>query len=524
MSSFNSLPVEIIAQILRMTNSFAQLRATMLVCKRLYSVSLRHQRSIAWHVGQADIIGFSDALIAVRATEITRRALEQGRLPPDPFPVSTLSGNARKPSLDELQKVRKLEALASWHEDSIRIHTEDNMPDKSECMRHEWARRKWEVWRENHRRALYRYLAAGAILYREYHYPLLAADRPRDFLSTFSRIMDLQNEPYNDSEDSEDSDDNNDADDADLSAYDWSPTPLQRFSTPVHDWFSADDRALLSKLPQFNAYDARHAHVFEPLGQLFLEESGRMPKFECSKHMDIPNHKTSCASLYRFFANQDCSDPELRPPAEDCRNQLSLPPAHAENLFHQILHFLWMIAVDPLGDVLLHNGLPRPPREVRESDAFYVVPFGQFNLYRIVPCHARGHEFMYATSGVTSHAATADKDTSNSNLEQFNMAPLLDRAWESVGIPNAYCGNYHPPYCKYHAAEYLLRKYFGLRFADTAMAFWDPLWPPWDDFVRYGGVFTSREPYNRFHLGRDLFQLADDPVPPLVFMDYNHWE
>ncbi|KAL2811956.1 hypothetical protein BJX63DRAFT_432961 [Aspergillus granulosus] len=355
MKTLSALPIEIISLILQSCDGFSQLRSMLLVCRRLCSVFLQHQSTILWHVGQAEILGFSDALIAVRATEIARQALEKGELPPDPFPVSELSGESRKPSFEELEHIRKLESLAHWHEEYIRPEAEITMPDQYDRVEKEWARHKWDVWRDGHRRALYRYLAAGPILYRAYHTPLLSKSRPRGFLAAFIRMMEL------------DSDE------------------------PVYDWFSASDRSFYSKAPLFGGMAIGHTGVMES------------------------------PVLYAG---------------------LGLPG----------------LASQTLGD---------------ESSYF---------------------GFQY-------------------------MAPLLDRAWESIGLPNSYQSNKKPPYCIFNSAEYMFRKYFGLRFADNCFDDDTARYLPWERFACYVSVFTNREHFT--DIGHEMFQSCDDSPPAAFFTDHN---
>ncbi|KAF4215054.1 hypothetical protein CNMCM5878_008513 [Aspergillus fumigatiaffinis] len=103
MKSIRSLPCEIIGLILANCESFAELLDAILTCRSFYSAWKSHTGSILWHIGQLEIIGFRDALIAVRATEIAKQAIFKEDLPPSPFPLGELSGQVRKPTLDELK-------------------------------------------------------------------------------------------------------------------------------------------------------------------------------------------------------------------------------------------------------------------------------------------------------------------------------------------------------------------------------------------------------------------------------------
>jgi hypothetical protein len=72
MKSIRSLPCEIIGLILANCESFAELLDAILTCRSFYSAWKSHTGSILWHIGQLEIIGFRDALIAVRALLILR--------------------------------------------------------------------------------------------------------------------------------------------------------------------------------------------------------------------------------------------------------------------------------------------------------------------------------------------------------------------------------------------------------------------------------------------------------------------
>lgn len=104
--------------------------------------------------------------LQVRATKIVLESFEKEELPPDPFPLSTLSGPVRKPSISEFQQVRDLEHLAKCAEQifveegrGLKDEIRNDQPDGATL---------WVRWRERFHSSIYRVLLAGAILSRAY--------------------------------------------------------------------------------------------------------------------------------------------------------------------------------------------------------------------------------------------------------------------------------------------------------------------------------------------------------------------
>jgi hypothetical protein len=110
--------------------------------------------------------------LQTRATQIVLESFEKGELPPDPFPLSTLSGAIRKPSLFEFQQVRDYEHLAKCAEE---IYLEDEEHLKDEIQRQPDGTALWALWRERFHSSIYRVLLAGAVLYRAYQEPMYLA-------------------------------------------------------------------------------------------------------------------------------------------------------------------------------------------------------------------------------------------------------------------------------------------------------------------------------------------------------------
>ncbi|KAI9375792.1 hypothetical protein BJX61DRAFT_493081 [Aspergillus egyptiacus] len=472
MKCLSSLPEEVIALILQSCDSFHQLRCLILASKRIHSAWRRYERAILWRVGQVAITGFSDALVAVRATRIATDCLLKAELPPDPFPVSELSGDVRKPSLEELKQVQPLQDVANYLGQKILSQRGDQfiaMPDSFDTDRHEWARLRWKVWREECHRAIYRHLAAGAVLYRAYHEPIVSDGRPTDFLAALIEIMESGEE----------------------------------LEYVTDGWFSASDRTYLSKVPLYNIRDYHKSEkVFRPLEDLFVAESRKREPFE-PVGMFGSRNASRAQSLFQSFRRY-----------ADIRNPQSLDGYHAENLFHQILHFMFMVEQCPQQFILdsrgPHDNKPEKPSE--DDRSTLAIFFGAF-----VPMNITFRDNR-EVSGALALPGLESKTLKDSNYFGFQyMDTLLTKVWQVGGIPNCYGRDDRPPPPQFYFAEYMLRKYFGLRFAneDTAKSLEQS---PWDAFTHYGSVF-SNVPSHVYFDGEGLFQSSDDPLPALYYQD-----
>ena len=483
MTSLDSLPQEIIALILQSCDSFRQIQSLIFTCKRVQSVWISNQRSILWPIAQLEITGFSDALIAVgltpsrliyiklttcqvRATQIATNSLLKEELPPDPFPVSGLNGDANRPSLRELKQVQTLHRAANYVEKAILSYYHPDrfisMPNELETERDECARVKWQVWREECHRAIYRNLAAGAILCRPYHAPIVSVERPRDFLAAFLEIMEGSEHPFN----------------------------------VIDGWFSASEQRYLSKIPLYSSKDYHKSEAaFRPLEDLFIEESRKREPFDPSE-MLAPVKSSRDESLFKTFGRY-----------VEIRNPQSLDPDHAENVFHQILHFIAMVEEEPLkffwdpkDEKLQSDDIPD------DSPSALVMFFGSFVPIRI---SLQAKTKMSGTLALPGLNAKMIKDSNYFGFQY--MDAFLNITWGVGSLPNCYGEDTkRPPPPQFYFAEYMLRKYFCLRFADAIYE------SAWDAFAHYGALFTNLES----HLWYDnvgLFQSSDDPIPAIHY-------
>ncbi|KAF7126020.1 hypothetical protein CNMCM5793_002379 [Aspergillus hiratsukae] len=169
----SKLAPEIIIEILKTYETVEDVVVCASACKQFHGVWLCNAPQIIWPIGQKQILAFDDALMAVRATQIVLESFQKGELPPDPFPLSTLSGAIRKPSLIEFQQVRDYEHLAKCAEEiylkggrDLRNEIQRDQPDGTTL---------WALWRERFHSSIYRVLLAGAVLYRAYQEPMYLA-------------------------------------------------------------------------------------------------------------------------------------------------------------------------------------------------------------------------------------------------------------------------------------------------------------------------------------------------------------
>ncbi|GIJ98260.1 hypothetical protein Aspvir_000376 [Aspergillus viridinutans] len=164
---------EIIIQILKNFDTVEEVVVCASSCRRFHDVWLCHAPQIIWTIGQKQILAFDDALMAVRATEIVLESFQKEELPPDPFPLSALSGAVRKPSRREFQQVRDFEHLAECAE-QIYVEDEEQLKDEIQHDQPDGTA-LWVLWRARFHSSVYRVLLAGAVLYRAYQEPMYLA-------------------------------------------------------------------------------------------------------------------------------------------------------------------------------------------------------------------------------------------------------------------------------------------------------------------------------------------------------------
>lgn len=178
MPSLLDMSPELLAQILENCESFPELFTLISVCKRLYSIWSLNTGSIIQAIGERSIAAFDDALMAIRATDVIKKASELKELPPHPFPLHSLSVNAHKPTVSELQSVFDMQHLARClaHQilySTIRVHSPFSFTSTGASLRP--INEDLPGWEENFFRSVYRIIIAGAVCTRAYTEPFFRA-------------------------------------------------------------------------------------------------------------------------------------------------------------------------------------------------------------------------------------------------------------------------------------------------------------------------------------------------------------
>ncbi|RDW67388.1 uncharacterized protein DSM5745_09254 [Aspergillus mulundensis] len=497
MHTLTTLPEELLALVLQNCTSFAQLHSAILTSRTLYTVWRNNQRTILWQVGQSSVPGFSEALIAVRATDIAKSSVLRGELPPHPFPINDLSGEDSKPTLAEVQQVQSFACLAAYLESRTRCGHDKKknfLPHRWYFDSLSWSKETWSTWRESYHRALYRYLTAGAVLCRAYYEPLLSEKKPTGFLYSLLSMLEGK-------------------------------VPRSANSEYYPVWFTEEEKGYLRSVPLYSSqgYDGGWEEAFRPLEELFVQESRKNAFPRPSKEHPSPSESKSQRRLHATFGTHS-------------QNPLSLDADHHETLFTHLLHFLSLIDNDIRYLISLPGDTPAEDSAdpiIHSLDGVFL--FGSFTLMDITirqkgaDKSGSGSATDY-TSCVAFASPTLPKLTSESILSTPNQIPTpisnpntsmylgypnmhntLKKIWDVSGLPNCYAWNpVHktpPPVSLF--VEYMLRKYYGLRFSWRMFDATTEVRCAWCAFHQFGGVFTGFAPGERegdgVYVGDDLF-------------------
>ncbi|KAL6238316.1 hypothetical protein BDW75DRAFT_34057 [Aspergillus navahoensis] len=494
MRTLNTIPEELLSIVLQNCSSFPELRALILTSKTLYTVWRNNHRTILWHVGQSAIPGFSDALIAARATNIAKASILCGELPPHQFPTATLSGDDTKPTLSEIKQVQSFACLANYLETRARSAKDkrrDFLPHRWYFDSLAWSQQTWDVWREGYHRSVYRYLTAGAVLCRAYYEPLVCEKRPKGIL--FSLLSILEGKVLR-SANSGDS---------------------------FPGWFSDEEKKYISRIPLYDSqrYEAWE-EAFKPFEELFVQESRKHslppapdPEWRSAPHS--PEAESSGRSLYRTFGAQS-------------KNLHALDDTHLQSLFTNLLHFLYLVD----GDIRYFISLPGDtPTESPDDPVTHSVPgiflFGSFTLMDInIRQKADGSCVAHASTVLSKLTSGTLLSTPNPMSRVYlgfpNMHNYLKKVWDVSGVPNCYDWNpvrKTPPPVSFFV-EYMLRKYFGLRFSSKMFDATIEVRCAWCAFHQFGGVFTGLTPGQGKYVGRDLLESVEQELSVAVFDEY----
>ncbi|KAL5048593.1 hypothetical protein BDW71DRAFT_195885 [Aspergillus fruticulosus] len=491
MHTLNTIPEELLALILQGCSSFSELHALLLTSKTLYTVWRNNQRTILWRVGQSAIPGFSDALIAVRATNIAKASVLRGELPPHAFPITALSGDVAKPTVSEIQQVQSFACLANYLETRARSANgkkKDFLPHRWYFDSLAWSQQTWGVWREGYHRAVYRYLTAGAALCRAYYEPLVCETRPRAFLFSLLSILEGKVPRSANSGDS------------------------------FWGWFTEEEKRYISRIP---LYDSRRygewKEAFKSLEELFVQESRKrlQPNPTSSSQPPAQAWPYQAQSIYTTFGAQS-------------KNLQSLDNTHLQTLFTHLLHFLYLVD----GDIRYFISLPGDtPAESPDDPVTHSAPgvflFGSFTLMDInIRQKADGSYVAHANTVLPKLTSGALLSTPNAMSRMClglpNMHNYLKKIWDVSGIPNCYDWNpvrKTPPPVSFFV-EYMLRKYLGLRFSSRMFDATIEVRCAWCAFHQFGGVFTGLAPGQGRYVGRDLLESVEQEQPVAVFDEY----
>ncbi|KAL4869847.1 hypothetical protein BDV12DRAFT_208177 [Aspergillus spectabilis] len=488
-----SLPEDIISLILQSCESFSQLHSLMLSSKTIHAVWTCNQRTILWNVGQAAIPGFSDALIAVRATNIAKDSILRGDLPPTPFPTTHLFGTISKPTLDEIQQIQSLSYLAQYLETrtcSPRDKSPNFLPHKWYFDSLSWEPATWNVWREGYHRAIYRYLTAGAVLCPAYYEPILSPEKPRGFLSSLVGLLEGVALQEGDEEGEE-----------------------------YPSWFSEAEQKYLQTIPLYDGQQhEKWETAFKPLEEIFLSESRKQAHAHpTSTTTPLQSKKQGLEkSLYSIFGSK-------------AKNLQSLDPGHAEALFHHILQFLYLVDGDIRCQISLPGDTPAEDTSEPISHSLSCFLFGSFTLMNITirdnPTTKSPSAFATPTFPIlTSATLQATTPTIIEYLGFSNMHNYLKKVWDVSGIPNSYGDPIFktaPPVSFF--VEFMLRKYFGLRFAVRMFNSSVEVRCAWFAFHQFGGVFRGFGPTTGKeggYVGQDLLEGVDVERPEVWFDEF----
>ncbi|KAL4973047.1 hypothetical protein BDW66DRAFT_169026 [Aspergillus desertorum] len=496
MHTLDTIPEELLTAILQSCSSFSELHALTLTSKTLYTVWRNNQRTILWSVGRSAIPGFSDGLIAARATNIAKASVLRGELPPHPFPIQTLSGDDTKPTISEVQQVRSFVCLAHYLETRARSGKDkrkDFLPHRWYFDSLDWSQQTWDVWREGYHRAVYRYLTAGAILCRAYYEPLVCEKRPRGFLFSLLSILEGKMPRSANSEDS------------------------------FMGWFSEEEKRHISGIPLYNSQRyGEWKEAFRPLEELFIQESKKhsIPLAPSGpERRSAPVAENSDQSLYHIFGSKST-------------NLHSLDDSHFRTLFAHLLLFLYLVD----GDMRYFISLPGDtPAESPDDPVTHSVPgvflFGSFTLMDIT-IRQKGDRSCVAHANTVLPKLTSETllSTPNPSPKMYlglpNMHNYLKKIWDVSGIANCYDWNpvrKTPPPVSFFV-EYMLRRYFGLRFSSRMFDATIEVRCAWCAFHQFGGVFTgSTSPGQGRYVGRDLLESIQQEQPVAAVFDEYAW-
>lgn len=345
-----------------------------------------------------------------------------------------------------------------------------------------WTPRTWQVWRENYHRAVYRYLTAGAVLCRAYYAALVSERKPAGFLSSLLSTLE---------------------------------GIAVRSNREYPEWFTEDEKRYLSTIPLYDSQAYAHwESAFKPLEEIFVSESKKQSQLLGPVTPPQPAEGLSQCLQCIFGA--------------EAKNLQSLHPTHADTLFQQTLQFLSLIDDDIRLLIALPGDTPLEPIDnpinPPSTTAFL---FGSFTPMNITIRRGQCQCKCITTSAFATpllpplNSKSLPTVTPSQYLSFSNMHNYLKKVHDASSLPNCYSDPLRktPPPISFFS-EYMMRKYFRLRFACTMFDSTHEIRCAWYAFHQFGGVFTgfgpgpgSDEDEDITYVGQDLLVSADEPTP-----------
>lgn len=343
------------------------------------------------------------------------------------------------------------------------------------------------MWEENYHRAVYFYLTAGAVLCRAYLEPLLDTNKPKRFLDSLVGILEGRRNTLGGSRDRE----------------------REGQSQRYEDWFTEEEKAYIRGIPLYNSQaSSQWVEKFSELESLLLQQTR-------SRSLHIPRQSVSHPHPYSGLKK-----PLLQLYGRNSRNPGSLDKKHHETLFNSLLQFLYLID----GDMRYLISLPgdttdqnQSPNEVVHSTQAFL--YGSFTLMDITIRRGKG-----GNEGIFAGPLSSPSPSDISKVSTFPyMHNYLKKIHDASGLPNTHGDPIWktPPLVTFFI-EYMLRRYFGLRFRYTMFDATLEVRCAWCAFHQYGGVFTGYGPGCGCSIGGDLLMSMESESPPVVF-DQDAW-
>ncbi|KAH9203957.1 hypothetical protein DL95DRAFT_499494 [Leptodontidium sp. 2 PMI_412] len=256
-------PPEIVVGILIECQTFPELISVISTSKYVHSIWLSNMSTIIWHVGRNALPAFEYALLAVRATNLVKNAVREGKPPPNPLPIRDLCSKPQQAQLSELKDLLNFQHLVKCVEHMC-VTSEDwgSYPsDYADSVTEEITRVKSpsevRVWRERFYRAMYRTFFAGAMFCGAYNEP---------FSSSASRPEGVPRESTSE-------------------PYDW--------NEPI---FPLESSQYLQRFPMYNnsATDEQEQSVFDAFAEWIVEDGKRLASADqCRPCQDLDSSQVS---------------------------------------------------------------------------------------------------------------------------------------------------------------------------------------------------------------------------------------